>query len=306
MKNKRYLYLLSILLTILLLSVYFFVITFTVNGRVIDKYTKKPLANIEIPLTFRKIKTDKDGNFSISLARRGYSFKIFKKNYETNSISINSSRKIVIKLRPTTLTGKVLDVYSGQPIENALVATGKQKTKSNYKGSYKLSNVPEKINLTVQVFDKKYEVLETKITGTTKKDLLINLKPHEALAYINSLVQAKQFDEEYNLLHSDIKKMVSKNQAIQLWENDSKEIEDLLYSFRFQVGNYKILNEWFLDTTNKSYDNVAEIQQTKISTHVFGDMSNTRAVHLIKDNGRWTWVLTKEAVQKAKKIKLEI
>ncbi len=303
MKSKLKIALLATIPIPVVIILYVFLFTFTLQGKVVDKYSGKPLGNIGIPLSVRTITTDKNGNYSISFARKGFSFKVSKKDYETKKVVLNSNSPANINLRPTTLAGKVIDAYTKQPIENVQITYGEQEVKTDHKGSYKLSDVPEKINLAIQAPSKKYETLEAKIIDTAKKDFRINLKPPKALEYITSLSQAKQYGLYYYFVHSDIKRLINKKQAVKLLQKSYKETEKLgIYNIQYKTGNFIILNKWHSDATNKAYRKVVEIQQTKTGNTPIGKMSFTKAVHLIKENGIWTWTMNKEAISEAKKL----
>gem|GEM_PF-2493728 len=295
---------LSVILPIpVLIIAYIFIFTFTANGKIVDKYTGKPLVGLKIPLTLRTIATDKQGKFSISFARKGFCFKVSKKDYETTPASIPSNKPLIIKLRPTTLSGKVIDAYTNQPIGEAVITLGKQKVKSDYKGSYKLSNVPEKINLVTQAPDKKYEALETSISGTANKDLRVCLNPREANAYEYSLIEHGQYEDSYETMHSDSKKLVSKNQYVKYRRQTERELKDLgAGNYEIKTGNLKMLKSWTNNDVKKTYKNVAEVQTTIEVVTGLGKIPVPMVGHLVKDNGIWAWFLTQEQMNDAKKL----
>lgn len=304
MKNRRYLYLLSILIVPLLLTGYIFIFTFTAKGKIIDKYTGKPLINIEIPLTYRKIKTDNNGNFTITFARKGLTFKVIKRNYEAQAIKLSSRNLLTVKLRPTILTGKVTDAYTSEPIENVVITQGKQKVRSDYRGRYKLSNVPEEINLVIQAPEKKYEVVEKKVTGTSQKDFIISLKPKEAYEFFESLRNHKQYSYEYKFLNSNIKKQLSKTNYIK-WSK--KRFSKLSNSQSFKIGALKIdavkvVEKWKDPENNYTYKNVAVVQATYNVVTMFGSMPQAFTAHLVRENGIWTWLMSKDGIDEARKL----
>ncbi len=286
----------STLLAILVYTAIWIFTAFSINGVVVDQYSNKPVGGVKVKVRSDEVKTDKNGKFRIAWMHKGDKITVEKEEYESRSQVVNrnmaKTQKIAIKMRPTTLTGVVTDAMSKEPLKDVTIEWKKGKTKSDEKGVYRISNLPESFKLKIEASDI-YEVCEIEVEGTSQKNIEVCPVPAETSRRVHSFILYKQLDDAYNSLHPDMQSLVSRENYVKGVNEAFKESEDLGASLDgYETGDVKMLETWICDVNNKEYAGVAEIQET-ISMSAFG-MKNTvhYLAHFIIEEGFWRWFMT--------------
>jgi hypothetical protein len=122
-----------------------------------DAYTGEPVEGAEVTANGTAVKTDDDGHFAFNATVNG-SLGVSRAEYESTSVPVVvGTEDIEITLRPTTLSGKVINTRSNSPIAGAtIIAEGPNSASSttitDEDGEYLLIDVPPEATVSV-VYD---------------------------------------------------------------------------------------------------------------------------------------------------------
>jgi hypothetical protein len=155
----------------------------TINGRVLDAYTNQPVK--EASLTFGKngpVKTDANGKYTTDAWNAKDTLSINAPGYETTTINLAEKPELAktepttptldVTIRPNTLSGVVKDVYTNQPVANALIkASDTISATTDATGAYTLQNVPETFQIAVNASD--YVETRADISRKTSHELVL-------------------------------------------------------------------------------------------------------------------------------------
>lgn len=126
-----------------------------VDGVVLDAYTGQPLSGAEISASGLSSTTNGNGEFSLP-DRNATEISVSREHYEATQVAVVASETpMAIQLRPNTLTGKITNQRTGNPVVGATVtATGDGgatvSAVTDNDGKFELSNVPRNATVTVE------------------------------------------------------------------------------------------------------------------------------------------------------------
>jgi protocatechuate 3,4-dioxygenase beta subunit len=161
------------------------------NGVVTDAYTGKPVSAARLTLGGSEIATDASGKYQFAQWSPKDTLKIAASGYEPVSVALESRPELAkptppaatldAKLRPNTLSGVVVDSYTGQPIAGALLKAGDAvSVTTSADGRYTLAGVPESFMLTIAAPD--HEPLSQNLKRMTSFDT--TLRPNVLVGVI--------------------------------------------------------------------------------------------------------------------------
>ncbi|HYF66370.1 MAG TPA: carboxypeptidase regulatory-like domain-containing protein, partial [Herpetosiphonaceae bacterium] len=147
------------------------------NGVIIDAYTQKPVAGATVSVGETTVTTDAAGAWSVANWDSTNRVDVQATDYATATLAladkkpVNPTTPVTVSLtvRPNTLSGKLLDAYTQQPVAGALIqtSTGISAT-SSPEGAYKLVGVTESFSVTVSATD--YGLVSSPIERNTAYD----------------------------------------------------------------------------------------------------------------------------------------
>ena len=131
------------------------------NGFVLDQYTQKPIQGALVSVGDTTVTTDAEGGWNVASWQSTDTVAIEATDYTTQSLALaeytpQGTTPITLEttLRPNTLSGIVLDQYTGQPVADVLVQTSAGiSATTDVSGAFKLINVPEAVDLTISGTD---------------------------------------------------------------------------------------------------------------------------------------------------------
>jgi hypothetical protein len=127
------------------------------TGVVRNAYTGEPVKGAEVTANGTAVTTDDDGHFAFDVTVNG-SLGVSRAEYESTSVPVVvGTEEVEIALRPTTLTGQVVNTRSNSPIAGAtIIAEGpnsaSSSTVTDEDGNYLLIDVPPEATVSV-VYD---------------------------------------------------------------------------------------------------------------------------------------------------------
>jgi hypothetical protein len=125
------------------------------TGIVTDAYTGEPVGGIQVAAGATAVQTDGSGSFSFDEPLNG-ALSISGENYESTQIAVvPSDEQLAITIRPTTLTGTVLNLRTNEPLAGATVSVSSPsmatvKTVTDEDGKFVLFDVPQDATVTVE------------------------------------------------------------------------------------------------------------------------------------------------------------
>lgn len=93
----------------------------SLTGQVLDAYTSKPIGSVEITAGDVLTETTPDGVFSFDSVPLNAKISAQAEGYSAVTVDPASSGNILVKLRPNTITGRVVDGSTGKPLAGVLV-----------------------------------------------------------------------------------------------------------------------------------------------------------------------------------------
>lgn len=164
----------------------------TLNGTITDTYTGKPLAGALIKVSDTiSATTDTSGHFGLKGLPERFNVTLSARDYAPLTQSIERTTTFAQALRPSLVTGKVTDQYTGAPLAKAQVKAGSTQATTGADGVYRLENVPE--NATLEVTVDGYSMLsqpiekQTAINAVLRPDILkgklVNAKTGAPIAF---------------------------------------------------------------------------------------------------------------------------
>ncbi|MFQ5574599.1 MAG: carboxypeptidase regulatory-like domain-containing protein [Terriglobia bacterium] len=276
----------------------------SIDGRVLDAYTNKPVQGAVVSTNSTETETAENGRFRIRTSEDEIEVRVEKENYEKAETflkaGLKDDEKARIKLRPTSLTGHVLDTMDGQPVKGATIRGAGLEATTDKAGRYKLGKVPEDLVVEVIGPTSQYEVLKTEISRVTEHNFRLSPTAEEVVNRIGDLTIEGDYDGLYELVHPDIKKVLSKPRFVRFNEDlDRKREESGSILTGIEVTSLKTVNRWYNSSTKLRYDGVV---QTRIVL-VYLDTNRLRqskaTIHLMKVDGKWRYFVTSNDVRKA-------
>ncbi len=125
-----------------------------VTGVVTDAYTGEPVEGARVAAGATAVETDGSGHFSFDSPQSG-SLSISRDDYESTQIAISATdEEVSIVIRPTTLSGTVINLRTDEPVVGATVTVSSPseasvKTVTDEDGRYLLFDVPADATITI-------------------------------------------------------------------------------------------------------------------------------------------------------------
>ena len=277
------------------------------QGKVLDKYTKRPLKSVNIATKSKKVKTDDKGQFELRTDQKERKLKVSKDGYETKVIVFKrkalKSRELEFLLRPTKLSGSIIDTMSNEPLKGAIIRSDGQEVVSDDNGWYELTNVGKKTKIQVLGPTESYEAVAEEVNGLTRKDFKLSPTGEEAVRRIANLTLTRQYEKLYALVHPDTKAIISKERFVYFNQRLDTEREKIGVTLTdIEIANLRLLPEWYSSITQNKYQSVTEAQIRMIVTNRGNLMRVAGKLHLLKVEGVWNYFMTSGDVQFAQTI----
>ncbi|MFL5801923.1 MAG: putative glycoside hydrolase [Roseiflexaceae bacterium] len=150
-----------------------------INGTITDAYTGKPIPAAKLTLGGSMITTDASGKYQFPRWAEEDTLQIVASGYESFSVALGTQPQIVkptppavtldAAIRPNTLSGRVIDTYTGKPLAGAQIKAGATlSATTGADGRYTLTGVPESFTLAVAAPD--HEPFSQSLKRTTSFD----------------------------------------------------------------------------------------------------------------------------------------
>jgi hypothetical protein len=122
----------------------------TLSGTISDTYTGAPLSGVVVRASETiSATTDASGRYILAGVPEQFTIDVSSSNYAAHRAQITRQTNMDLGLRPTTLAGRVVDSYSGNPLAGAVVAAGDVTATTDADGRYVLSNLPETFTIEI-------------------------------------------------------------------------------------------------------------------------------------------------------------
>lgn len=125
-----------------------------VTGLVTDAYTGEPVEGARVAVGATAVETNGSGRFSFETPLNG-SLSVSREDYESTQVAVGATdSEVLVRIRPTTLTGVVTNVRTDDPVVGATVTVSSPgqasvKTITDEDGRYLLIDVPPDAVVTV-------------------------------------------------------------------------------------------------------------------------------------------------------------
>lgn len=144
----------------------------TLNGTLTDSFSGKPLAGVLVKVTDTiSATTDAEGRYTLAGLPESFDLAVSMADYAPLTQKISRSTSFDASIRPSTLTGKISDQYTGAPLANAKVSAGDASATTAADGTYRLENVPENAALAISADG--YSPLSQPIENQTVVDAVL-------------------------------------------------------------------------------------------------------------------------------------
>ena len=298
-RSRKRLWLIATIFGITILSVLAYGFTnSSFNGIIVDDLTGKPLmANVKT--SGKTIQSNKQGEFALKGQPGQVRLTFSRKGYEAQKATFDVPFLVgknigKIKLKNGVITGEIKeDAVAPQTVATATISIGSKSVEAN-NGRYEIKGVPiGKHSLKVESPSReKFEQQVVVKGGENKVPIALSLTPEETLRRIVRARQFKDYNQQYEYANPDFKARNSKEDYI---ANNKKEDEEAAFEINsYTLGNTTIVPEWTDDETEKTYENILEIELTYTVKSpllaIFGGSSEHtmhQKVHLIKVKGQW-------------------
>src|SRR5258706_9825069 len=135
-----------------------------INGTITDAYTGRPVSTAKLTLGGSEITTDASGKYQFPRWAEEDTLQIIASGYESFSVALGTQPQIAkptppavtldAAIRPNTLSGRVIDTYTGKPLAGAQIKAGTTlSATTGADGRYTLTGVPERFTLAVAAPD---------------------------------------------------------------------------------------------------------------------------------------------------------
>lgn len=149
----------------------------TLSGKLTDSYTGKPLVGAIVKASDTiSATTGADGRYTLKGVPESFNLSVVAPNYAQISQKVSRATSFDTQVRPTVLSGKVIDLFTKAPLANAQVKAGDVKAVTGADGTYRLENIPE--NATLEITADGYSNLsqpiekQISIDATLRPDVL--------------------------------------------------------------------------------------------------------------------------------------
>jgi len=125
------------------------------TGVVTDAYTGEPVSGAQVSAGATAVETDGSGSFEFESPYSG-PISVSREDYESTQVAVDlDDEQVAIRIRPTTLTGTVTNLRTGEPLEGARVTVtnptrATAKTVTDESGMYLLFDIPSDATVTVE------------------------------------------------------------------------------------------------------------------------------------------------------------
>lgn len=147
------------------------------HGLVTNAYTGEPLENALVSVevegtTTLSTTTNADGSYALEGVPEQFTLVVAAPEHSLFREELNRATAYDAALRPSFLTGRVTDQYSGEPVAGAMVAAGDVTTTTGDDGTYRLEGVPGDAT-TVEISAEGYATLSQELAQTTELNAVL-------------------------------------------------------------------------------------------------------------------------------------
>lgn len=144
-----------------------------VTGKLLDEYTKQPIAGAKVVAGSLEATTAADGSYKLVGVPETYQIAVEAPDYTSASEQLERKTSFDATLRPTILSGVLLDKYSQKPISGITVKSGDSTATTDADGRYTLRDVAPDQEIIFVSTDYTTQTLKTPASTT----LDITLRP---------------------------------------------------------------------------------------------------------------------------------
>ena len=144
--------------------------------RVLDSYTQKPLAGVELAGGREGMRTDAQGLAQLLYMSEGTKVRASLAGFTPAEAPYTGQDSVDLLMRPDTVKGVVKD-SAGKPLAGVAVSVGAMKATTDDKGAFALSGLPENARLSVEV--KGYQAWQKELGRQTEVEVKLE-KPFAA------------------------------------------------------------------------------------------------------------------------------
>lgn len=151
------------------------------TGVVTDSYTGQPVANASVAIGERTVQTDPQGRYRFDSWSADGQLVARLDGYEDITVDLKTKPELAkaegearldLTLRPNTISGLVIDLYTDQPIAGALVRVSDVlSATTGADGRYLIKGVPEQFKLQVSAAD--HDEVQAAISRATVQDVAL-------------------------------------------------------------------------------------------------------------------------------------
>ncbi|MCX6810077.1 MAG: hypothetical protein NTZ65_05055 [Candidatus Berkelbacteria bacterium] len=206
-----------------------------------------------------------------------------------------------------SISGKLIDSDTNKSMEGIEMSLGMRKVKTSNQGDFTVKNIG-KNNPLIANLPKEYEKSETKIDYNLSKksglfvkkvsiDAKANPNQEERIKRVRTAVEELmndtkfgKSDAEYDALHPDCQKTISKEDFIKQRKDDTSGLS----MTDFKIGNIKFLDSWKFDKTGVEYKNVAEAETTYTLQLLGMTQPLNKLTHYVNVDGKWRCFWSKD------------
>lgn len=204
-----------------------------------------------------------------------------------------------------TITGTIIDTESGQGIGAVKIQTDNQEVTSTDDGTYEINGV-KKDTVLKYIVPPIYQPVEVSIdyengtktsfhTVQITKDLEVSPTEEERASRVRKEVDVifkdfmfGRYAEEYDLMHPDSQKLISKEDFVKSAQDDLKNVSLTDY----KIGDIRFLDTWHAAPLNKDYSNVVEVDVSYTAQFLGISQTINQTTHYVKVDGKWRWFRT--------------
>ncbi|MFH1737069.1 MAG: carboxypeptidase regulatory-like domain-containing protein, partial [Actinomycetota bacterium] len=207
--DRKVILIVSVLATVLILVagvVLFGTFGTSVNGRIVDKRTGKPIANASVRIGEKSAHTNKNGYYVLKVSQGKREAVVKATGYETADIKINvpiffSKNLGILKIQNGTIKGKVTeDIPSPNPITGLKVTLAGKEIKPDPQGLFTAYDILVGY-VTIVIEAPSYERFEKKITirgGNNDFAVAMSLTPDSTSMHYLEAIKQRNFSFIYD------------------------------------------------------------------------------------------------------------
>jgi len=195
-----------------------------------------------------------------------------------------------------SLSGKVIDAISKEPLQNIDIQTDSLFAKTNEKGEFHFEKVLKNGKIKVKGRGLFKEIL-IPIAGKKYIEIAVDNSLFNLFIYLEKWEEDRQYRKIYQIFHPDIKAIYSEEQYLKdknFWRDKKTDqgLKVLKPEFKTEI---ETLNKWKSDFTKKTYSNIIKVELInnfqEIKTGKI--IQEKEKVYFVKENENCWWIYQK-------------